>query len=119
MIMRDIFKDIIELEDIIGILLISREGKILFKEVLDLDSDKFDEISWVRPIWKILSTADELELLFENGRLYVRKTSGGVLLFFLGNFAPFAMVRMKCDILIPKLEKSFNGKKIPRFFRRS
>ena len=117
--MHDIFKDIIELEDIAGILLISREGKVLYKEALAFDSGKFNEISWVRPIWKMLSTADELELLFENGRLYVRKTSNGVLLFFLGNFASFAMVRMKCDILIPKLEKSFNGKKITRFFKRS
>jgi hypothetical protein len=117
--MRDIFKDIIELEDIAGILLISREGRVLFKEVLAVDSRKFDEISWVRPLWKILDMADELELLFENGRLYVRKAAGGVLLFFLGNFAPFAMVRMKCDILIPKLENSFNGKKKSRFFRRS
>lgn len=117
--MHDIFKDIIELEDIAGILLISREGKILFKEVPNIDSGKFDDVSWVRPIWKLLSTADELEFLFENGRLYVRKTSNGVLLFFLGNFASFAMVRMKCDILIPKLEKSFNGKKITRFFKRS
>ena len=117
--MQELFNDFLELEDVKSIIFVSREGKLLYKKIVGYDHDKFNETSWIRPIWSLLNTSDELEFVFENGRLYVRKTAGGVLLFFLGSFAQFAMVRMKCDIAIPKIEKSFNGKKISRFFRRS
>ena len=65
-----------------------------------------------------LGKAREIELVFEKGRLYVRRSTEGVLLVVMGLIAPTGMVRLRSDILLSGLKETTPARGIKRFFRR-
>lgn len=116
--MKELFDDILKIEDVEGVMLFSLEGELVFKEFL---SPLIDE-SETMDLWGVfidsLKGIREAELVFENARLYVRKTSSGYVMILMGVFAPVAMVRLNCDIILPSLKKAATTKGWRNFFKK-
>jgi hypothetical protein len=115
--MRDLFRDILTLEGVKGVVLFSMAGEVLFQEFsqsLEADPDHRD---W-RPLLQSLEGVRETDLLFEKGRLYIRRTELGYLFVLAGLFVPIAMLRLNCDILLPSLKSTQKTKGLLRLFRK-
>jgi hypothetical protein len=60
----------------------------------------------------------ETDLVFEKGRIYIRKTEIGYIVILMALFVPIAMIRLNCDILLPSLKAPKSSKKFGRFFKK-
>jgi hypothetical protein len=116
--MKDFFEDIVNMEDIHGILLLSLEGEPIFKQIKvpHLKGQELDEL-WPRVV-KVLGDTREADLIFEKARLYIRKTDVGYLIVHMGQFASAAMVRLNCDMILPSLKQAKVSKRLAQFFKR-
>jgi hypothetical protein len=115
--MRDLFRDILSLEGVKGVVLFSMEGDVVFKEFSQSLEAEPDHRDW-RPLLQSLEGIRETDLLFEKGRLYIRRTEIGYLFVLAGLFAPIAMLRLNCDILLPSLKSTQKTKGLLRLFRK-
>ena len=115
--MRELFNDILSLDDVNGIMLFSFEGELIFKEFLTPLPEEPERRVWWRVFIHSLSGAREVDLIFEKCRLYVRKTDLGYLMILMGVFAPIAMMRLNCDLLVPSLKQTKTTKGLKRLFR--
>mgnify|MGYP006277242461 FL=1 len=112
------FDDILDLEDVKGIAILSKEGQLLFQKFsAAADTVKLETKSWASFL-QALDGIREADFIFESSRLYVRDSTGGYLLVLMGHFAPIAMVRLNCDILLPTLKQAHATKGLARFFKR-
>lgn len=114
--MREHFKDILALPGVRGAMLITLKGEILFQQFSPSIDNLVHSRDW-RLFLETLAGVNEIDLVFEEGRLYGRKTANGYILVVTNQFAQGAMIRLHCDILIPELAKN-RSKKKKRFFRR-
>ena len=115
--MRELFSDILRVEGVKGLILFSFSGDILFRE---LNHNMLPEIAnrhW-GPFAESLGGMRETDLIFEKGRLYIRRTDLGYLVVLIGSFVPIAMMRLQCDILLPALKPAKSPKGIRRFFKK-
>ncbi len=100
-----------------GIVLLSEEGKVLFES---LDDTMFlpekSRLSW-NMIIESLERFREMDLVFEKGRFYIRKTEGGYLMISMGRHVSIAMVKLNCDILVPELTNVKPDKGLKKFFK--
>lgn len=101
-----------------GIILLSRDGQILYKEFSrpPLDHD-LESTQW-KDFLAGLNGTREADFIFDRYRLYVRESAPGHLLVLMGHFASIAMVRLNCDILLPTLKHPENTRGLGRFFKR-
>jgi hypothetical protein len=111
--MKEIFSDILGLEDVHGVVLSSFEGELLFMEPsLEIDSSL--------PLFvRSLGSVREADLLFERSRIYVRRTDMGYLVILLGLSASGAMLRLHVDMVLPSLKQKGKGKGLRSLFRRN
>jgi hypothetical protein len=111
--MKEVFKEILALEDVRGVVVSSLEGEILFMEP-SLEIDKS------LPLFiRALGTVREADLIFEKSRIYVRRTDMGYLVVLLGPFASGAMLRLHVDMVLPSLKDRGKGKGLRSLFRRN
>jgi len=111
--MKELFNDILAMEDVRGVVLSSFEGEILFAETSV-------EIERSLPLFvRALGTVREADLIFEKSRIYVRRTDIGYLVVLLGLFASGAMLRLHVDMVLPSLKESGKGKGLRSLFRRN
>jgi hypothetical protein len=111
--MKEVFKEILALEDVRGVVVSSLEGEILFTEP-SLEIDKS------LPLFiRALGTVREADLIFEKSRIYVRRTDMGYLVVLLGPFASGAMLRLHVDMVLPSLKDRGKGKGLRSLFRRN
>ncbi len=115
--MEKIFQDILSMDGVHGLVLLSEEGKVLFES---LDDTKFlpekSRLSW-KMIIDSLEEFREMDLVFEKGRFYIRKTESGYLMISMGRNVSIAMVKLNCDIVIPEIKNFKESKGLKRFFR--
>lgn len=109
--MEKIFKDIINIDHVNGVLLVSLAGKFVFKDFaasfsLQEQPEKRDWVSMV----EVLSGLNEADLVFEGGNIYIRRFTSGYIIILMDILAPVAMVRLSCNLLLPSLEKSIAQK---------
>ena len=102
--MKDLFKEIFEINDVQGVLFVSFDGKILFKGSATQMPDGLDDKNWFDFI-RSLETIEEADLVFENRRFYIRKTGTGYIFVIMGGLALIEMVRLNCNILLPSFEQ--------------
>jgi hypothetical protein len=115
--MKERFKDILDLEDVQGVLFLSFDGKVVFSEFLSRLSEKFKAINWLLFI-HTLKGIQEAEFIFENSRCYIRRAKTGYILVIMGKIALIEMVRLYCDILLPTFEQQKKKPKgLGRFFK--
>ena len=115
--MKELFKDILELDGVKGVILLSFEGQIRIKSFLDSIPEDLDSKNWAMFI-KNLSGVRETDLVFEEGRLYIRRSELGYVLIWTSLFTPMAMLRLNCDIVLPLLKPVKSSKSITRFFKK-
>jgi hypothetical protein len=115
---KELFDDILALNDVKGAVVLRADGQILLQRfnappTRDLTQADFGEFI------ESFSEAKELEVLYDNIRLYFRRIPKGYLLIVLGRFAHMSMVRLNCDILIPALSDTLEKPKgFGLFFKR-
>ena len=115
--MRELFKDILNIDGVKGLMLLSFAGQIIFKELNHAVHENVENKDW-RLFIESLAHVRETDLIFEKGRLYIRRTGIGYLVVLMGSFVPIAMMRLQCDILLPSLEPVKVTKGIRRFFKK-
>ena len=115
--MKEFFKDIFDIEDVQGVFFINLDGKIIFNQFLSKPFENLDAVDWLLFIHTI-NGVQEVELIFENLRCYIRKTATGYIFVVMGEVALVEMVRLNCDILLPAFEHQENKPKgLGRFFK--
>ncbi|MFH1984488.1 MAG: hypothetical protein ABIL58_21810 [Pseudomonadota bacterium] len=116
--MKEQFKDILSLDDVKGVIVVGTNGQIVFQSFATAPAKPFTEQDFHKLI-QGLSTVVEVELMYENIRLYIRKFAKGFVIIVMGRYALVSMVRLNCDILLSTLSsESEKPKGIGRFFKR-
>jgi hypothetical protein len=116
--MKDLFKDIIDIEDVQGIIFLAFDGKPVFRKFVSHWPQEFEDKNWPAFV-TAFNGVQEAELVFENTRLYIRRTGSGYILIAMGRFALTAMVRLNCDLLLSSLDQTKKKPKgIGRFFKK-
>jgi hypothetical protein len=115
--MKNLFHDILDMDGVHGLVLLSENGKILF-ESLDGNqfSSKLSTLSW-KSIVDSLGDFNELDLVFEHGRCYLRRTETGYLIISMGPMVSVSMIKLSCDIILPQLKKPKASGGFRSFFR--
>lgn len=107
--MKNLFHDILNMDGVHGLVLLSENGKILFESLDDGQfSPRHSQSGWKAIIDK-LNYFNEMDLVFENGRCYLRRTDNGYLMVSMGPAVSVAMVKLSCDIILPQLKKAKSG----------
>lgn len=94
-------KDILAIEDVKGVMSISMDGKPIFCQFTTQQPEKIDNIDW-RSFFLTLDGVYEAELVFEDMRIFLRKTAKGYILVVLGKAVPVEMVRRSCERIVSK-----------------
>ena len=119
--MKDIFKDVMGINGVHGLMVISNEGSVLiskFAPDFRQEAEKLSEISW-EPFAIEMNSIKDAELVYERARLYIKKSEIGFLIVIIGDNAPISLVRLNCEILLPSLSKiQPTSKKIGRILRK-
>jgi len=116
--MKELFQDILDMEDVFGLMHFSFEGKLLFKAFPLSPSEDPETRDWWPLFTASLDGVKEADLLFDHRRLYIRETDMGYLMILMGSLAPTAMLRLNCDMLLPKLKGKRPAKGLRRIFKR-
>jgi hypothetical protein len=115
--MKDLFHDILDMNGVHGLVLLSDTGKILFES---LDGGHFhpprSQSSW-KNIIDSFGEFREMDLVFQQGRCYLRKTETGYLIISMGPMVSVAMIKLSCDIILPQLKKTKTSGGFRSFFR--
>jgi hypothetical protein len=116
--MKAPLSQLLETEDVYGVILFSFQGDVLFRE----ESSSFPDDSGPTSAWPrfigALEGIREADLVFEKIRLHIRKTGRGYLVIVMGFFAPAAMVRMRCDLLLSVLRQPGRGRGLRGLFKK-
>lgn len=115
--MKKLFNDILSIEDVKGVMLFSLDGQIVFSEFNVPLSENPENKDWT-PFLEALNGVREADLIYEKNRVYFRRASSGYLIILMEAFAPVAMVRLNCDLLLPSLKQKKLSKGVGRLFRR-
>jgi hypothetical protein len=113
--MNELFDDILAMDDVEGILLISFQGEVVFQKFTGSKGFDTDSVSWPSFV-EALQGIRESDAVFENGRIYIRQTDAGYLLIVMGLFAPVAKLRLSCDVLLPRLREKEQGHRGRKWF---
>ena len=116
--MREIFKDVMNINGVSAIILVERDGKILFDSTDGKGTGSGHPYSDWKKLYGVMGKAREADFVFDNGRIYMRQTTNGYLLVSMQSLASIAMVKLNCDILLPQLNNTKSSKGIKGFFKR-
>jgi hypothetical protein len=115
--MEAYFKDILAINGVQGVILLDAAGKVVFESVAALRTGIKQRYTNWKKLLDTVGNIREADFVFDNGRVYLRKTENGYLLVSMQSFASIAMVKLNCDILLPQL-KSDKNKGLKALFRR-
>lgn len=119
--MKDIFQDVLGIEGVHGIIVVSNDGDLIankFAEKYKYEESKLGQIKWA-PFVSELSGIADAELVYDTAKFYLKKSDTGFLIIILGDDAPMSMVRLNCEVLLPSLEKlKPTGKRISDILKR-
>ena len=111
--MKQIFSDILAMEDVRGVMVSSFEGDIVFAE-------PSLEVERSLPLFiRALGSIREADMIFEKSRIYVRRTDTGYLVVLMGPFASGAMLRLHVDMVLPSLKDRGKGKGLRSLLKRN
>ncbi len=105
--MKDIFKDVMGIEGVHGLMVVSTEGSVMlskFSPDFREEEEKLSQINW-EPFTIEMSSIKDAELIYDSARFYIKKSETGFLIVIIGDNAPISLVRLNCEILLPLLTK--------------
>ena len=97
--MKKLFSDLVSLEGIKGIFLISENNVDIVKAAPELSAADIKGKQWYHR-FNELGEAAEIEFIYPNDRIYIRNTEAGVLVIWTGAFTPSSMVRVLCNLIV-------------------
>jgi hypothetical protein len=103
--MSALFDDLLAVEGVKSVMFFSSAGELLFEGSGAGSIDKAAARDW-QALLVSLDLTREADLIFEKGRVYVRKADEGMLAVTMGRIAPAAMIRLNCDILVAEFKKN-------------
>ena len=104
--MKHLFHDILELDGVHGLVLLSETGKILFDSFAGERSRlHHSEMHW-KSIIDSLGGFHEMDLVFQHDRCYLRRTENRFLMISMELTACSSMIKLSCDIILPQLTKA-------------
>jgi len=113
--MDDQFEDILEIEGVKKVLLLSSDGAILYQSPGGGPNSRELAAEWPH-VRKIFERLREADLIFARVRVYVRKTTAGYLVIPMSLDGPAAKIRLTCDLIQARMgQRSAKGFK--RFLR--
>lgn len=113
------FKEILEIEDVLGALFLTPDGRQRFRAFKDETLKNVPAQEWADVVLA-LGEVRAAEVVFEQKRIYFHRTPSGYIAVVTGWFAPMAMVRLNCDVIAPNLEgEDKPARGLGRFFKRS
>ena len=115
--MKELFNDIVKMDGINGVLLLSHEGTVLFEEFLSSSSPAFEKRDWLGFV-AALGASREADIVFKEARIYIRRSEIGYLLVLVSPSVSMAMLRLNCDILLPSLKPAPKPKGIKKLFKK-
>jgi hypothetical protein len=118
--MKDLFKDVLGIEGVHGVVCLTTEGTVVHSQFTPAHPSDYETVSgtdWSSLV-RELSGIGEAEIVFDAGRLYIRKSSNGYLIVILNDHAPVSMVRLHCDVLMPALDKQKFSKGFGQLLRK-
>jgi hypothetical protein len=115
--MQELFKDILNMEGVKGLMLLSFAGDLIFKSFNHGGPADTSDRNWSLLI-ESLAGVREADLIFEKGRLYIRRNDSGYLVILIGPFVPIAMIRLQCDIALSSLTPAKKARGLRRFFKK-
>lgn len=98
--MKALFQEIMDIEDVQGILFVSLRGNLVYEEFEKESSAKPNGINWPSFI-KTFADIREAELVFNNHRIFFRTTELGYIFVVMGWHAHIALVRLNCTQALP------------------
>jgi hypothetical protein len=115
--MRGLFNQILESDHVRGCLFLLPDGQVGFMQ-FNGTPYPLPSPDRLKQLMSVLNGMQEVDLLFEEARIYLRKADHGYVVIFLESFAAIAMIRLQCEVLIPSLN-SEKPKGLMRLFKRS
>ena len=115
--MQEQFKDILSLEGVKGLMLLSFAGDLVFKNFNHDSLADTEDRNWSLLV-ESLAGMREADLIFEKGRIYIRRNDLGYLVVLIGPFVPTAMIRLQCDIALSSSASAKKTKGLRRFFKK-
>ncbi len=100
--MKTFFKDLLNLDDVQGIVFLSHRGNRLFSEYSGETSSDLKDFDW-STFTNAFKCIREAELVFANNRIFYRRSELGQVIIIMGWFATIAMIRLKCNEFIPSI----------------
>lgn len=114
--MRNLFQDLLAIDGVKGVVFFNLSGQKVFEE-FTLGGSGVATGDWFG-LANSLDQATEAELVFEKGRVYVRRSVMGVLIVVMGLIGPTGMVRLTSDIVLSGLKEQKPVRGLKRFFKR-
>ncbi len=114
--MHELIGDIIAIQGVRGIVLISKTGDLLLAHF----RQPSQESAVPRELPQLLTALENLreaDLVFARGRLFVRQTSALHLVVLTDLFTQADMIRLNCDIVLAELSR-LKPKKLKRLFKK-
>ncbi|MBC2716435.1 MAG: hypothetical protein HF978_14110 [Desulfobacteraceae bacterium] len=105
--MKDIFKDVMGIEGVHGLMVVSNEGGVMlskFSSDFRDEEEKLSQVNW-EPFTIEMGSIKDAELIYDSARFYIKKSETGFLIVIIGDNAPISLVRLNCEILLPLLTK--------------
>lgn len=105
--MKDIFKDVMGIDGVHGLMVVSTEGSVMmskFSTDFRDEEEQLSRINW-EPFTIEMGGIKDAELIYDSARFYIKKSEIGFLIVIIGDNAPISMVRLNCEILLPMLTK--------------
>ena len=113
---QNILHDIAQIDHVLGCLLISTEGQVLWAEFGTQPANAPESFPWVDLINQLNGIKDA-DVVFSETRIYLRQSEDGYLVIFMEPYAVPAMIRLQCDTQLSILQKE-KAKGLRRFFKK-
>lgn len=116
--MEKLFKEIMDIYEVHGLVLLSSEGKVLYQTFKrNRTTGDYDVFNWIY-LAESLGNFREANLVFEKGRFYIRRIETGYLMVSMKENVSMPIIKLNCDTIIPQLSQIKAKKGLFGFFKR-
>ncbi|MBW1990481.1 MAG: hypothetical protein JRI97_13200 [Deltaproteobacteria bacterium] len=116
--MKDLFAEVLGIDSVLGGLVVSNEGKVLFSQFNQAPEGDPAALDW-QDFVTALDQSLEADLVFENRRLFARRMATGYVIIVAGLYAPISSIRLCASALAPAVEKQTQKGGFLKLFRRN
>lgn len=117
--MKACFQELLDIDHVLGVMVFSHNGSTLFEKFKPAGLNPDAGVNWTEII-KSFEGIQEGEFVFESKRFYLKRTARSYLLIIMESYAPAALLRLSCDVLVSSMGTG-NGAKLSGvrgFFKR-